>query len=149
MGSLGTGTVGSHPSFRKRASNCASPRSVFFLDFALTDCCPQGRIWVVSKGSDALAFLRHEPPFTHVPTPDLIVLDLNLPRPHGRTILAELRRLAAYQATPVVVVSGRDKAVEELRCLELGASAYVQKSSDFATYFDGIRSVMRDQLGTN
>ena len=49
------------------------PADVYLIRRALADCCPQGRVWVVSKGSDALAFLRHEPPFMNVPTPALIL----------------------------------------------------------------------------
>ena len=77
----------------------------------------------VSSGSAALAFLRHEPPFVNVPTPALILLDLNIPRPDGRAILILLCRLAAYQKTPVVIITGSKKATEEAPCLQLGAMA--------------------------
>jgi len=120
---------------------------IYLIQRAIKDCCPQSRVWVVSKGSYVLAFLRHEPPFTNMPTPSLILLDLNLPGLNGRTILAELRRLGEYQKIPVIIISGREKAKEEPRCLELGANAYVQKSTDFATYFGGVQDTLRDWLG--
>ena len=101
----------------------------------------------VSSGSAALAFLRHEPPFVNVPTPALILLDLNIPRPDGRAILILLCRLAAYQKTPVVIITGSKKATEEAPCLQLGANGYVQKSTDFASYFGGIRATLRGWLG--
>jgi len=94
-----------------------------------------------------LAFLRHEPPFTNMPTPSLILLDLNLPGLNGRTILAELRRLGEYQKIPVIIISGREKTKEEPRCLELGATLYVQKSTDFAAYFGGVQATLRNWLG--
>src|ERR1044072_7349766 len=80
------------------------------------------RVWLVSSGSDARAFLRQEPPFLNVPTPDLILLDLTLPGRDGRAILAELRGLAAYQNTPVIIVRASKKAVEEPRYFQLGAN---------------------------
>ena len=61
---------------------------------------------MVTSGSEVIAFLRREPPFENVPTPALILLDLNLPRRDGRDILHELRSLSGYQKTPVVIVSG-------------------------------------------
>jgi len=118
------------------------PADIYVIQRALADCCPQSRVWVVSSGSAALAFLRHEPPFVNVPTPALILLDLNVPRPDGHAILRELRRLAAYQTTPVVIVSVNERAVEEPRCRQLGANAYVQKSRDYATYVSGIQSIL-------
>jgi CheY-like chemotaxis protein len=120
---------------------------IYLIQRAIKDCCPQSRVWVVSQGSYVLAVLRHEPPFTDMPTPSLILLDLNLPGLHGRTILTELRRLGAYEQIPVIVISGREKAKEEARCLELGANAYVQKSTDFAAYFGGVQATLRDWLG--
>ena len=122
------------------------PADIYLIQRAIADCCPQSRMWLVSSGMDALAFLRHEPPFVNVPTPALILLDLNLPRCDGRGILALLRRLSAYKTTPVIIISGSKRAEEEPHCLQLGATAYVEKSTDFATYFGGIQAVLRDWL---
>jgi CheY-like chemotaxis protein len=111
---------------------------VYLIQRAIADCCPQSRVWRVSSGSDALAFLRREPPFVNAPTPALILLDLNLPQLDGRDLLPVLRRLGAYQKTPVVIISVSERAVEEPRCRQLGATAYVEKSRDFAAYFGGV-----------
>jgi len=122
------------------------PADIYLIRRAIADWSHQVFAWVVSTSSDALAFLRKEPPFAHVPTPELILLDLSLPGRDGRAILAELRRMSAYQATPVVVVSASKKAIEEPRCRQLGANDYVQKSTDFSTYFGGIQTILRDWL---
>jgi len=106
-------------------------------------------VWQVSNGREALAFLRHTPPFVHAPAPALILLDLNVPGRDGHAILAELRGVAPYHTTPVVVISGKESAAEEARCLQLGASAYVQKSTDFATYFASVQAIIRDWLGAD
>jgi len=119
---------------------------IYLIQRAIADCCPQSHVWVVSQGSDALAFLRHEPPFVTVPPPALIILDLNVPQLDGHTLLALLRRLSAYRTTPVIVISGSERAVEEPRCRQLGANGYVEKSRDFATYFGGIQASVRNWL---
>ena len=124
------------------------PADVYLIQRAIADCCPQSRVWRVSSGSDALAFLRREPPFVHAPTPALILLDLNLPQLDGRDLLPVLRRLGAYQKTPVVIISVSERAVEEPRCRQLGANAYVEKSRDFAAYFGGVQASVRNWLGT-
>jgi CheY-like chemotaxis protein len=124
------------------------PADVYLIQRAIADCCPQSRVWRVASGRDALAFLRREPPFVHAPTPVLILLDLNLPQLDGRDLLPVLRRLGAYQTTPVVIISVSESAVEEPRCRQLGATAYVEKSRDFAAYFGGVQASVRNWLGT-
>jgi two-component system response regulator len=125
------------------------PADIYLIQRAIADCSPDIRMWLVSRGSDALPFLRHEPPFGNVPSPALILLDLNLPERDGHAILGELRGVAPYHTTPVVVLSGNERAREEARCRRLGATAYVQKSTDFATYFGSIQALIRDWLGAN
>jgi len=101
------------------------PADIYLIQRAITDCRPQVRVWLVSNGDQALAFLHQEPPFPKAPTPALILLDLNLPGRDGHDVLAELRSLEPYHTTPVVVLSGSERAVEEARCLRLGANAYI------------------------
>ncbi len=122
------------------------PADIYLIQRALADGSPDIRTWLVSNGREALPFLRHEPPFVHLPSPMLILLDLKLPGRDGHAILAELRSMAPYHTTPVVVISGCERAEEEARCLQLGATAYVQKSTDFATYFRSIQTIIRDWL---
>src|SRR2546430_6580514 len=83
-----------------------SPADVYLIQRAVQDCGRNIRLSVVPDGGEALAFLRKATPFAHVPSPALILLDLHLPKIHGHQVLTELRRLPAYQATPVVILSG-------------------------------------------
>ncbi len=122
------------------------PADIYLIERAIADWSPYIWVWQVSNGSQALAFLRHEPPFVKSPSPALILLDLNIPGHNGHAVLAELRALAPYHTTPVIVISGSTRAVEEVRCLELGANAYVQKSLDFDTYFASIQAMLRNWL---
>src|SRR2546425_2493345 len=119
-----------------------NPADVYLIRRVVEDCGPDLHLSVVPDGREALAFLRRDPPFMRVPAPALILLDLNLPKLRGEALLVEVRRLPAYQTMPVVVFSVADKETEELRCLQLGATAYVQKSANFYAYVDAITDIV-------
>ncbi len=111
------------------------------------DCHPHCWLWSVSNGDDALAFLRHAPPFLRAPAPTLILLDLNLPPLRGEEVLTRLRTFSAYQTTPVIIVTGEGRAEHEARCLQLGANAYVEKSWNFETSFASLKGIFQEWLG--
>ena len=119
---------------------------IYLVQRAAADCSVQIRLSVVSSGNEALPFLRKDPPFGSVPSPALILLDLALPRKDGSTILRELRRLPEYQSTPVIILSQTHKEAAEPRCRELGATAYVQKISDFYRYFGSIKAIFQGYM---
>ncbi|HEV8713237.1 MAG TPA: response regulator [Candidatus Binatia bacterium] len=123
-----------------------NPADIYLIHKVLEECGFDLHLSVVTNGRDALAFLRHEAPYALEPEPVLILLDLNLPKLPGAEVLTELRHLPGYQATPIVVFSGADSAVEEPRCLQLGASAYRQKPSNFYAYVDTLRAIVRQWL---
>jgi CheY-like chemotaxis protein len=119
-----------------------NPADVYLIQRAVADCGPDIHVSVVPDGAEVLAFLRQEAPFRHVPSPTLILLDLRLPKVQGDHILPDIRRLPAYRATPIVVLSMAPKEAEEARCLQLGATAYVQKSANFYAYVDAIKDIV-------
>lgn len=119
-----------------------SAADVYVIERAVKDCGLDLQLWVMPDGSEALMFLRKEHPLTHVPTPALIVLDLGLPTTDGTQLLAQIRQLPAYQLTPIVVLSATPKEREEQHCLQLGASAYIQKMQNFPVYFATIKTLM-------
>jgi two-component system, chemotaxis family, response regulator Rcp1 len=113
---------------------------------AVKDCGPALQLWTMPDGLEALTFLRKDHPLLHVPTPTLILLDLRLPKMSGLQLLSEIRQLPAHQTTPIVVLSRLDKEREEPPCLQLGANAYVQKSSNFYVFFNSIKALVRHWL---
>ena len=119
-----------------------NPADVYLIQRAVADCGPDIHVSVVPDGGEALAFLRQEAPFAHVPTPTLIVLDLRLPKVQGEEILPEIRQLPTHQTTPIVVLSVAPKEEIEQRCLHLGATAYVQKSANFYAYVNAIKDIV-------
>src|SRR3954467_294192 len=119
---------------------------IYLIQKAIAQCKKNIRLWFVSNGPDALRFLRQEAPFLHVPSSDLIISDLNLPWVRGYEFLEELRCLPAHQQTPVVIFSAVNKEWEEHRCLQLGATQYVQKPSDPASFFAAIKALVETWL---
>ena len=119
-----------------------SAADVYLIQRAAQECDRNIELWTMADGDEALMFLRKDHPLTHVPTPALIIVDLRLPKMSGTDLLCEIRQLSAYQATPIVVLSRLDKAREESVCLQLGANAYVQKSSNFYVFFNSIKALV-------
>lgn len=99
------------------------------------------RLDVVSDGSEALAYLRREPPYQDAPRPDLILLDLNLPRRDGREVLAEVKADKALQHIPVIVLTTSRADEDVLRSYQLHANAYVTKPVDFDGFIEAIKQI--------
>ena len=96
---------------------------------------------VVSDGVDALAFLRNEGEHADAPRPDLILLDLNLPRMDGREVLAEIKGDARLRTIPVVVLTTSAAEEDIVRSYDLHANAYVTKPVDFERFIEVVRQI--------
>jgi CheY-like chemotaxis protein len=90
-------------------------------------------------GDRALAFVRNKAPFEDAPRPDLILLDLNLPRRSGMEVLAELKSDELLRTIPVIMFSSSPRAVDRNRSLELGAEQYVLKPSSFERFVEAVK----------
>ncbi|HEV8711633.1 MAG TPA: response regulator [Candidatus Binatia bacterium] len=123
-----------------------NPADIYLVQRAVAQCGSDLQLFIVPDGGEALAFLRKESPFAHVPSPALILLDLHLRKIDGDQVLPELRRLPVSQALPIVVLSGAAKETEEGRCLQLGATAYVEKPFNFYEYFTAIKAIVTTWL---
>lgn len=96
---------------------------------------------VVSDGVEAIRFVRREPPYTDVPRPGLILLDLNLPKKDGREVLAELKSDPDLRTIPVVVLTTSEAEEDILRSYSLHANAYVTKPVDFDRFIEVVRQI--------
>ena len=94
---------------------------------------------VVDNGEAAISFLRQENPYADAPRPDLILLDLNLPRVDGREVLAFVKGDKSLRQIPLVVLSTSDSDDDIAQSYDLHANAFVTKPVDF----DSFRSVVR------
>jgi CheY-like chemotaxis protein len=99
------------------------------------------RLSVVADGVEALQFLRREPPYEDARLPDLILLDLNLPRKDGREVLAEVKADATLRRIPVVVLTTSKAEEDILRSYDLHANAYVTKPVDFDRFIEVVRQI--------
>ena len=103
------------------------PGDVFLLREFLTELPFEVQLDVAENGLQAMAYLRHEPPFAEAPLPDLILLDLNMPKMDGEELLRRMAANDALRRIPVVVVSTDRTASRIHQMLALGATGYVSK----------------------
>jgi two-component system response regulator len=99
------------------------------------------RVHHVKDGVDCMAFLRREGEYVDVPTPDLILLDLNMPRKNGREVLTEMMADEILSYLRVVVLSTSSNDEEILKMYKLGCSSYIVKPVDFAQFLVIVRSL--------
>ena len=101
----------------------------------------RNRLNVVSDGVEALAYLRREGKYAEAVRPDLVLLDLNLPRRDGREVLAEIKKDEDLHHIPVVVLT-TSQADEDILCsYQLHANAYVTKPVDFDRFISVVRQI--------
>ena len=96
---------------------------------------------VVSDGVEAIAYLRREGEYADAPRPDLVLLDLNLPRKDGREVLAEVKEDPGLRRIPVVVLTTSKAEEDVLRSYDLHANAYVTKPVDFDRFIEVVRQI--------
>jgi len=82
-------------------------------------------------GEEAIAFLRRLPPFSDAPTPDLVLLDLNLPRRDGREVLEDIKKDPKLRHIPVVILTSSQAEEDILRSYRLHANCFITKPVDF------------------
>ena len=99
------------------------------------------RLHVARDGEEALAFLRREGAFADVPRPDLILLDLNLPKKDGREVLAEIKADPRLLRIPVVVLTTSEAEEDVLRSYDLHANCYISKPMDLERFIEVIMAI--------
>ncbi len=117
------------------------PGDVLITREAFAENKVRNQLSVVSDGEAAMAFLRREEGFANAPRPDLILLDLNLPRKAGHEVLAEIKSDSDLQRIPVVVLTTSDAEEDILRSYDLHANAYVTKPVDFDCFLTVVRQI--------
>lgn len=96
---------------------------------------------VVVDGVEALEFLRGEGKYVDTPRPDLILLDLNLPRKDGREVLAEIKADEALKRIPVVVLTTSKAEQDIFKVYDLHANCYIIKPVDLEQFIEVVRSI--------
>lgn len=96
---------------------------------------------VAEDGVAAMAYLRRQPPYGHARHPDLMLLDLNLPKKDGREVLAEVKSDPGLRHIPVVVLTTSSADEDILRSYDLHANAYVQKPVNLSRFMQVVQSI--------
>lgn len=118
-----------------------NPDDVELTLVALEDSKVENRPHVVHDGLEAMEFLRREGRFSDAPRPDIIFLDLNMPRKSGREVLEEIKDDPALKTIPVVILTTSKADQDILRSYDLQAAAYVTKPVDFDQFVEAIRAI--------
>jgi len=111
-----------------------NPGDVRLIQEAMTGSKIRTRLHVIEDGEQAMAYLRREASFASAVRPDLIVMDLNLPRKDGREVLAEIGADPALCAIPVVVLTSSAAERDIRRAYDLNANCYLTKPADLEEF---------------
>jgi two-component system, chemotaxis family, response regulator Rcp1 len=98
-------------------------------------------LYVAEDGVEALEFLRRQGKHAGVPRPDLILLDLNLPRKDGRAVLQEIKSDPALASIPVVILTTSDDEKDVIRAYTSHANCYIVKPVDFLQFMNIVRTI--------
>jgi two-component system, chemotaxis family, response regulator Rcp1 len=118
-----------------------SPSDALITREALEYAKMLNHLHVVEDGVRAVAFLRREGPYAQAPRPDLILLDLNLPKKDGREVLAEVKADDQLKTIPVVVLTTSRAEEDILRAYGLHANCYITKPVDFVRFAEVVRAI--------
>ncbi|HAT50390.1 MAG: response regulator [Nitrospirae bacterium] len=131
--------------------NCAKPVEILLVEDspgdveltreALADSKMLNRLNVVEDGEEAMKYLRQQGCYAHATRPDVVLLDLNLPRKDGREVLEEIKADDALKAIPVVILTTSQAGEDILRTYNLHANCYITKPVDINQFFAVVKSV--------
>ncbi len=118
-----------------------NPGDVRLTVEALKDVKVHNKLHVARDGMEAMAFLHREGKYADVPYPDLILLDLNLPKKDGHEVLAEIKEDPTLKRIPVIVLTGSKAGEDILKTYNLHANCYISKPIDPEQFIMVVRSI--------
>jgi CheY-like chemotaxis protein len=118
-----------------------SPGDVRLTKEALKDSKVANHITVAEDGVEAMALLRREGEYAEAVRPDLILLDLNLPRKDGRQVLAELKADEDMRSIPVIILTTSQAEEDIIRTYDLHANCYITKPVDLDQFLNVVRTI--------
>src|SRR3984893_1483170 len=118
-----------------------SPGDVRLTQEAFRDANRSIRLHVASDGVEAMAFLRHEGAHIDAPRPDLILLDLNLPKMDGREVLAHIKENDSLKTIPTVILTTSDAEADIVKSYQLQANCYLTKPVQWEEFESLVKSI--------
>jgi CheY-like chemotaxis protein len=116
-------------------------RDIGLIEKVFEEAKIRNNVHVVENGEEAVLYLRGESKFSGSRRPDLILLDLNLPKKDGREVLREVKEDSSLKNIPVVVLTTSQAETDILRAYNLYANAYVTKPLDFDQFIKVVKSI--------
>ena len=117
-----------------------NPGDVRLTQEAFKESCFDSTLHIATDGVEALDFLHRRGEFTAAPRPDIVLLDLNLPRKDGEEVLEEIRDDSNLQCLPVVILTSSEAEEDVVKSYELRANAYLTKPIDPETFIEVVQS---------
>ena len=114
---------------------------VGLVEEVFEDAKIRNTLHVAEDGEEAMLFLNKEKPFANAPTPDIILLDLNLPQKDGREVLEEIKTDDKLKRIPVVVLTTSKAEEDIVKSYDLHANSYITKPVDFDQFIKVIKSI--------
>lgn len=108
---------------------------------ALRDSKVRTTLHVVHNGVDALRFLRREEEYSYAPVPDVVLLDLNMPRMDGRELLEIVKRDSSLSRIPIVVLTTSDEEEDVVKSYSLQANCYIRKPLDMGSFITVVKRI--------
>jgi two-component system, chemotaxis family, response regulator Rcp1 len=118
-----------------------SPGDVRLTQEAFRDANKSVRLHVAADGVEAMAFLRHQGNHSHAPRPDLILLDLNLPKMDGREVLAHIKSDNSLKTIPTIILTTSEAEVDIARSYQLQANCYLSKPVQLDQFETLVKSI--------
>jgi CheY-like chemotaxis protein len=115
-----------------------NPGDVYIIENTLSQSQIDYTLNNVTDGEAVLAYLRREKKYQKASRPDLLVLDLNLPKKHGFEVLEEIKNDPKLKSLPVVILTSSNAEQDILKSYQLYASCYITKPSDINDFFDAV-----------
>jgi CheY-like chemotaxis protein len=118
-----------------------SPGDINLTIEALRGARVANHLSIVRDGEEAMAFLRQEESYEHVPRPDLILLDLNLPKKDGREVLSDIKSDSELEMIPVIIMTTSAAQDDIVSSYRHHAASFVTKPVDFSEFLEAVRSI--------
>jgi chemotaxis family two-component system response regulator Rcp1 len=125
-----------------------SPADVSLVREALTGSAHHSQLSSVGDGVEAMAFLYRREKYANAIRPDLVILDLNLPKKDGMAVLAAMKAGPELRRIPVVIFSTSELRKDIVRSYELGANCYVRKPGNLNDFFSAVKSIEEFWFGS-
>ena len=118
-----------------------SPTDVLLTREALENATMLNTLHVASNGVEAMDFLRRKGIYSDAPRPDLILLDLNMPRKNGQEVLVEIKSDESLKAIPIVMLTTSKTGTDVIEAYEHHANCYITKPVDFDAFAEVVHSI--------